>query len=560
MLFQHSRHSLPFSRLCPFVRCLTLAVAAFTLGASPQWAWAAVSAQQVVELPGGDFNSQMFTGIQHAPGRPNDIFVSRADGKIFRVDLTTGSQSTFVSMPDSDYDVGGGYWGLLGFTFAPDFATSGDLYVHVALDRPNPGGPGPAPGVHHRTYVRRYSLTNPLSNSPTLGPATNIIRWDEPLPDHNGGWIGFQPGDPDTLWITSGDGGNNDNNRDTLRTGQNPHDLLSDILRIDVSGTGAGEFGNYAIPENNPFVDGLGGRPEVWSYGIRSPWGASFDRETGDFIFGDVGAFKDTTEPILTSGLEEVNFERAGSPGGRNYGWRVMEGTFAAPPIGQEPGDLPPNDPSFTPPLYEYPYGGGYGTGGAPPFTGRSVTGGYVYRGPVQELYGKYIFGDWSSRQIWALEIDRDANGGLGAVVPGSLVDLSEAMDRQLTGGFGSPGVTQFGEDAAGNLYFVELDGTFFKIAGDIAGNIAGDFNNDSRVDGEDLVVWQAAVGANANWADADGDGDSDGDDYLLWQRNFGSGVPAQSLAAVPEPSAVAIALSGLLSAVALRAVRCQRV
>jgi glucose/arabinose dehydrogenase len=504
-------------------------------------AFAAVSAQELAELPGGDFSTQMFTGIQHAPGRPNDIFVSRADGKIYRVDTTTGAQSTFVSLPDADYDVGGGYWGMMGFTFAPDFATSGDLYVHVALDRPNAAGPGPATGVHHRTYVRRYSLTNPLSNTPTLGSATNIIRWDQHLPDHTGGWMGFQPGDPNTLWITVGDGGNNDGNRDVIRTGQNPNDLLSNILRIDVNGSGAGEYGNYAIPANNPFANGVGGRPEVWSYGIRSPWGASFDRATGDFIFGDVGAFKDNSEPILTSGNEEINFERAGSPGGRNYGWRVMEGTFSAPPIGQEPGDLPPNHPSFTPPLYEYLYGGGYGTGGAPTFQGRSVTGGNVYRGPVNELQGKYIFGDWSSRQIWALEIDRDANGGLGGVVPGSLIDLSTAFNRQLTGGFGSPGVTQFGEDAAGNVYFVELDGTFFKIVGDIV----GDFNDDKRVDGADLTIWKAAIEANANWGDADGDNDSDGADFLLWQQNMGAGVAATSaVVEVPEPSAFAVLMT----------------
>ncbi|MCA9260137.1 MAG: PQQ-dependent sugar dehydrogenase, partial [Planctomycetales bacterium] len=486
-----------------------------------QDAQGALAAQQVAELPGGDFGTQMYTGIQYAPGRPNDVFVSRADGKIYRVDLTDGSFSPFIEMPDADFDVGGGYWGLLGFTFAPDFAESGDLYVHVALDRPSANGPGPAVGVHHRTYIRRYSLADPLSDAPTLGQAENLLRWDEPGPDHNGGWLGFQPGDPHTLWITSGDGRNDDQDRDPTRTGQDPTDLRGGILRIDVSGGGAGEFGAYGIPIDNPFADGTGGAPEVWSYGVRSPWGASFDRATGDFLFGDVGAYKDRVAPLLTSGNEEINFERFGSEGGRNYGWRVLEGTFAAPEIGQEPGDPSPDDPSLIAPLYEYDYGGGYGTGDAPQFTGRSVTGGYVYRGPIDELYGKYVFGDWSSRQIWAFEIDRDANALQGGVVPDSLVDLSQSLDRQLTGDFGGPGVTQFGEDQAGNLYFVELDGTLFKIVGDVAGDFDGDFD----VDSHDLEIWTAALAASADWADADGDGDSDGHDFLAWQRHFGIGA-----------------------------------
>ena len=42
----------------------------------------------------------------------------------------------------------------------------------------------------------------------------------------------------------------------------------------------------------------------------------------GDFFVGDVGAFRDTSQPIWTSGDEEVNFIRNDSPGGQNFGWR----------------------------------------------------------------------------------------------------------------------------------------------------------------------------------------------------------------------------------------------
>jgi glucose/arabinose dehydrogenase len=513
-----------------FARDVSL-VAVLGCSTSGAAARAAFDAELQLDLSGGQFNGSSYVQINHAPGRPNDLFIARQDGQIMRLDLTTKQQSTFFQLPAADISTGQ-YWGLLGFTFAPDFATSGNLYVHVADDRN-------VDAHHHRIYVRKYTLSNPLSNSPTAGPATNILRWGQPLADHSGGWIGFQPGDPNTLWITSGDGGNSDSNRDTLRTGQNPTDLLSGILRIDVSGTGAGEFGNYAIPANNPKATGAeqyaNWQPELWSIGLRSPWGASFDRATGDFMFGDVGAFKDTSVPIFTSGNEEINFERADSAGGRNYGWRVMEGTFFAPPEGQEPGDLPPNHPSFTPPLYEYLYGGGYGSGGAPTFQGRSVTGGNVYRGPVNELQGKYLFADWSSHQVWMLEVDRDANDGRGGVVPGSLVDLSALFNRQTgSGTSATEGVTAFGEDAAGNLYYVELGGELYKIVGDVT----ADFDGNGRVDAADLATWRMGMELGSDVGDADGDGDTDGADLLLWQQNVGAGFPqGTGVVAVPEPS-----------------------
>lgn len=412
---------------------------------------------EIANLSGGLFNGTAYTMISRAPGRPNDLFVSRQDGVIYRVNLTDNSVSTFATLNANDVAFGD-YWGLLGFTFSPDFATSGKMYVHVADDR------AVASGIHHRIYVRKYTLANPLSNTPTLGAPTDVIRWNQHGTDHSGGYIGFQPGDPNNLWVTVGDGGNVEGaGRDMLRTGQDPTDLLSGILRLNVNGTGAGEFGNYAIPTDNPNATGAPQfatwRPEVWSIGMRSPWGGSFDRATGDFMIGDVGA----SQIGGNTGQEEVNFQRFGNGGGQNYAWRVMEGTTC--PTSQDPGDVC-NDPKFTAPAYDYPYGGGYGTGSAPPFAGRSVTGGYVYRGPVTELQGKYIFGDWSSRQIWAINVDRNGNNGNGTYVAGSRINLSTAFDRQLTGGFGTPGVTGFGEDAVGNLYFVNLDGRLFKIVG----------------------------------------------------------------------------------------------
>lgn len=412
-----------------------------------------LGAQLIANLEYGNLAVEGVTSIQRAPGRPNDLFVSSLGGDIMRIDLTDNSVSPFATIPVDLTPPTTGFFGFLGFTFHPDFANNGQLFVHVADDR------NADDGVHHRTYIRRYDLGDPLSNAPTLGTPTTILRYDQHRHDHNGGFLGFQPGDPNTLWIASGDGGNMDSDPDPARNGQSVDDLLGSILRIDVSGDDFPEDPNrnYKIPENNPFADGVDGLPEIWNYGIRSPWGGSFDRETGDFFWGDVGQVS----------REEVNFERFGSEGGRNYGWRTMEGTIYGP-FDHDPDELPAFDPSFTPPVHDYEHSGGYGSGDSQQFEGRSVSGGYVYRGPIEQLQGMYVFGDWSSRQVWAMEIDRDANGGLGGVVPGSLIDLTEAFDRPLggLGGFGS-GVTAFGEDATGNLYFSELSGRVFRICED---------------------------------------------------------------------------------------------
>jgi hypothetical protein len=478
----------------------------------------------------GDWNSKMYTGLQRAQGRPNDLFMSRADGKIYRVDMTTNTQSLFFELPAGDYNAGGGYYGILGHTFAPDFATSGKLYVHVADDLGAAGIRGQAwgsvnnDGARHRIYIREYTLNNPLSNSPTLASSRNIMRWDNPKSDHSGGWLGFQPDNPNILWILGGDGGNDDGNPNPvegptlapvgggvhLRSGLDPADLLGSLLRVDLSGDdypGDSNY-NYKVPIDNPFYNPGGPDPDpnfaadglndaIWTIGDRSPWGGSFDRQTGDFMWGEVGQVT----------REEVNFQRKpdaggyGAVGGRNYGWRVLEGTLCANraeyPDNEcnSPGSPPVSE--MTAPIYDYVHSGQYGTGGAAQFRGRAATGGYVYRGPIAELQGKYIFGDSSSHQIWSMEIDRDANGGLGGMVAGSLDDLSQELGLSTAGGSSALlGVTAFSEDVDGNLYYMELGGQVFKI---ISMAPTATWNVNSSGDWNTVGNWNTSFGTAPN-------------------------------------------------------------
>ena len=97
------------------------------------------------------------------------------------------------------------------------------------------------------------------------------------------------------------------------------------MLRIDVA-VGNDDPRGYAVPADNPFVGRAGARAEIWALGYRNPWRYAFDDvgdgATGALLVGDVGQGQ----------REEIDDEPAGA-GGRNYGWRLREGTVATPGV-----------------------------------------------------------------------------------------------------------------------------------------------------------------------------------------------------------------------------------
>ena len=94
--------------------------------------------------------------------------------------------------------------------------------------------------------------------------------------------------------------------------------FLGKILRINVNGTGAGTFGRYSVPAQQPVLRvQITGHGEIWAYGLRNPWRITFDRTHRPACWvGDVGQNR----------YEEIDREMPGSTGGRNYGWSTMEG------------------------------------------------------------------------------------------------------------------------------------------------------------------------------------------------------------------------------------------
>jgi len=225
--------------------------------------------------------------------------------------------------------------------------------------------------------------------------------------NHNGGMLAFGP--DSYLYIGVGDGGSGN---DPPNNAQNKEMLLGKILRIDVDGRASGL--EYGIPISNPFFGSIAGRDEIFAYGMRNPWRFAFDRVTSQLWVGDVGqnAREEVDMPILSGG---------------NYGWRVYEGNACT---AIDPSLCTPANYLF--PVFDYSHAGGR----------CSITGGYIYRGTTGALpAGTYVYGDYCTGEIFTW------SGGQQRLL----------LDTTFS-------ISSFGEDDAGEIYVVDLDGSVSRI------------------------------------------------------------------------------------------------
>lgn len=293
--------------------------------------------------------------LQNAGDKSGRLFIVEQPGRIYVLkDENAKEKEIFLDIENLVNDRGNEQ-GLLGLAFHPDYERNGYFYVNYT--------------DNNGTVISRFRESNDI-NKADSGSELILLKFDQPFTNHNGGGMAFGP--DGYLYIATGDGGSGG---DPLGNGQNRRTLHGNILRIDVDRRDQGL--NYAIPEDNPFVDNKEGfREEIYAYGLRNPWRFSFDSFNGNLFAADVGQ----------NAVEEINLIEKG----KNYGWNIMEGTKMFSP------DPKVDSNTLEPPIYEYLHP-----------LGRSITGGYVYRGQeYKELEGLYIYGDFISGIIWALKYE----------------------------------------------------------------------------------------------------------------------------------------------------------
>ena len=210
-----------------------------------------------------------------------------------------------------------------------------------------------------------------------------------------GGSVRFGP--DGMLYLSLGDNVNIDNP-------QNMASLYGKIIRIDIRGATPKQ--PYRIPDDNPFVDLPGARPEIWAYGLRNPWRMNFDAD-GNLWVADVGDLA----------VEEVSIVTAGA----NMGWPIFEGNLCLSGAAQCAAL------AATAPLVTYNHD-----------VGRAIIGGVT--NPQPDI--PYIFGDFATGHIWAME--RDAAAATGW------------RKREIARSNGN--ILSFGVGAAGEVYVLLRD------------------------------------------------------------------------------------------------------
>lgn len=361
----------------------------------------------------------------YATSPPGDdrLFVVERTGRVWIVERGRRLARPFLDL-SRRVSVDGYEEGLLSLAFAPDYATSGLLYVDYN-------------DIEHRTIVEEFrSDTDPNVADPES--ARKVLVIPNPSRAHHGGHILFGP--DRYLYVSHGDGGIY---RDPAFPAQSLDNLHGKILRIDPRRQGKRA---YRIPPTNPFV-GRPGRDEIWVYGLRNPWRIALEPATGALVVGDVGALI----------AEELN---VAPQAGINFGWSCLEGTSAyaldpppscaeklvSPAVELVRGSVPVTDPTGASPTV---------TRGRPQVDTRletgepvcSVVAGVFVRDPaLPSLAGSHLYGDFCDASLRSFRLEGDQ------AVDQRLLDLDVLLLSSLS------------VDAAGRVYATSLAGPVYRL------------------------------------------------------------------------------------------------
>jgi glucose/arabinose dehydrogenase len=348
----------------------------------------------------GRFESPVY--VTGAPGFPKLLFVVEQPGRVEV--LRDGRRLGRPFLDISDLVSYEGERGLLSIAFPPDYAQSRRFYVYYTDNAGN---------------IRVDEFKRRSATRAARGSRRAVIEIPHPVnANHNGGQLQFLG---DLLYLGTGDGGSGG---DPPNNAQNRNVLLGKLLRIDPRPSHGRP---YSIPPDNPFADGKGGRPEIYSYGLRNPFRFSFDRVSARqprLAIGDVGQNR----------FEEVDYTTVEGAAGANFGWDAFEG-FS--PYREENSGTP--DPGgTTKPIFAYPHSRDGSC---------AIVGGYVVGDPrLPSLHGRYVYADLCEGQLRSLVPHLGGADG----------------DRKLGLSVSEP--SSFGEDDQGRIYVCSLEGPVYRL------------------------------------------------------------------------------------------------
>ncbi|MGB5554660.1 MAG: PQQ-dependent sugar dehydrogenase, partial [Flavobacteriaceae bacterium] len=361
--------------------------------------------------------------IQNANDASNRLFVVEQSGriKVFQNNKSTSDQQIFLDIRNEVSFSSGQEIGLLGLAFHPNFKQNGYFFVYYTRN-------SSVANIGVEIVIARYKVNANNPNQADVSSRLEILSFDKNQnhSNHNGGKIAFGP--DGYLYASFGDGGGGG---DPNKNAQNLNNPFGSILRIDIDIDGNNPLesnpdapnGNYEIPSDNPLL-GKSGMDELYAWGIRNTWKFSFEPSTNRMWGADVGQNE----------YEEINLIQKGG----NYGWNRFEANAtynSATSLAANP-DIKP--------IFQYDHNNG----------DVSITGGYVYNGASNNtnLLGKYIYADYVTGRVWALDYNATNNSA-----------TSKLLFR-TNGEY----VSSFGLDEAGELYFSGYGNAakIFKIIG----------------------------------------------------------------------------------------------
>lgn len=204
------------------------------------------------------------------------ILVTEKSGEIRVVKDGELQEAKIKDVPPVYYE---GQGGLLDIQPHPDYKNNGWLYITYAKPVANKGATTLA-----RAQLQGDSLTNFKELFQAEPPVNSGL--------HFGSRIAFD--EKGYLFVTVGE-------RGTKENAQNLGNHLGKVIRIHDDGR---------IPEDNPFVNTPGAKPEIWSYGHRNLQGLYYDLSSGTLWEHEHGP----------KGGDELNIVIKG----KNYGWPVI--------------------------------------------------------------------------------------------------------------------------------------------------------------------------------------------------------------------------------------------